>query len=220
MQLAADRFAVHDDGRAVDLATGTRVVLIVGEIQTAAEQLAWSVRCDLFQRLRHQAIAPLIDYGLLGRTERFEAWQARWYDGTRPLAARLFLKRQGEETVVHDTRSGQAVEHRLDDFELRVLGRLEQPKLPQSLATELASPLADIAAALARLAARGLLFAERGRYLSLVLPQEPPPMTFERLAPHMREAMPADDGGTPEPALVRLPRRAAPRGPGRAGLTV
>jgi len=75
MQLVADRFAMHDDGRAVDLATGMRVELKMTRVAAGAAQLHWTTRCDLFQRLHHRAIAPLLDYGLVGRFVRFEAWQ-------------------------------------------------------------------------------------------------------------------------------------------------
>jgi DNA-binding NtrC family response regulator/tetratricopeptide (TPR) repeat protein len=75
MRLTADRFVVHEDGRAVDLATGMRVVLITSRAPAPADQRAWSSRCDRFQRLHHHAIAALFDYGLCGRDERFEAWQ-------------------------------------------------------------------------------------------------------------------------------------------------
>jgi len=33
------------------------------------------IRCDLFQKLHHQAIAILLDYGLIGEARRFEAWR-------------------------------------------------------------------------------------------------------------------------------------------------
>ena len=75
MQLVADRFAMHDDERVVDLATGMRVVLKMTRVVAGAAQLQWTARCDLFQRLHHRAIAPLLDYGLVGRFVRFEAWQ-------------------------------------------------------------------------------------------------------------------------------------------------
>lgn len=72
MRLVADRFVVYEDGRAIDAATAMRVVLIVTRADRMAE---WTDRCDAMQRIRHQAIAPLIDFGPVGRSERFEAWQ-------------------------------------------------------------------------------------------------------------------------------------------------
>jgi DNA-binding NtrC family response regulator len=75
MRLVADRFVTHDDGEAIDLATGLRVQLLVSPAVSVEAQLAWSAACDWFQRLHHPAVAPLVDYGLLGRDRRFEAWQ-------------------------------------------------------------------------------------------------------------------------------------------------
>jgi DNA-binding NtrC family response regulator len=74
MQLVADRFAVEDDGRAVDLATGALVTLTVGSAGGVTEQLRWAIRCDRLRTLHHQAIAPLLDFGALGETSRLEAW--------------------------------------------------------------------------------------------------------------------------------------------------
>src|SRR5206468_297086 len=39
------------------------------------EQARWSVRCDTLQKLRHRLIAPLVDFGMLGASRRFEAWR-------------------------------------------------------------------------------------------------------------------------------------------------
>src|SRR3954468_11563162 len=74
MQLVADRFAVHEDGRAFDLATGSRVTMIVSTAGGVSEQLRWTARCDVLRTWRHHAVAPLVDFGLLGETSRFEAW--------------------------------------------------------------------------------------------------------------------------------------------------
>jgi DNA-binding NtrC family response regulator/tetratricopeptide (TPR) repeat protein len=74
MRLVADRFAVEDDGRAFDLSTGARVTLIVGSAGGVSEQLRWTARCDALYALRHHAMAPLLDYGLVADCSRFEAW--------------------------------------------------------------------------------------------------------------------------------------------------
>ena len=74
MKLVADRFVVYGDGDATDLATGLRVWLRISAAHPESD-VRWSGRCDAFVRLQHQAIAPLLDYGMLGRRERFEAWQ-------------------------------------------------------------------------------------------------------------------------------------------------
>jgi hypothetical protein len=74
MQLVADRFAVHEDGRAFDLSTGARVTLVVGSAGGISEQLRWVERCDTLRARRHPAVAPLVDFGLVGAFSRFEAW--------------------------------------------------------------------------------------------------------------------------------------------------
>ncbi|MGH9144993.1 MAG: hypothetical protein ACRD2I_27970, partial [Vicinamibacterales bacterium] len=70
----ADRFALHEDGRAFDLATGRLVTLIIGSAGGVSEQLRWVERCATLRTLRHRAMSVLIDFGLVGETSRFEAW--------------------------------------------------------------------------------------------------------------------------------------------------
>src|SRR4051812_23329418 len=60
MQLVADRFAVHEDGRAFDLATGSRVTMTVSTAGGVSEQLRWDARCEVLRTWRHQALAPLV----------------------------------------------------------------------------------------------------------------------------------------------------------------
>ena len=74
MQLVGDRFAAHDDGRVFDLSTGALVTLVIGNAGGVPEQLRWMERCAAFRTLRHPTMAPLVDYGLLGLSSRFEAW--------------------------------------------------------------------------------------------------------------------------------------------------
>ena len=74
MRLVADRFAVHEDGRAFDLATGARVTLITSSAGAVSEQLQWIECCASRRRTRHCAGPSLVDYGLLGEASRFEAW--------------------------------------------------------------------------------------------------------------------------------------------------
>jgi len=80
MQLVADRFVLEDGiehgmRRAIDLATAAHVILAIGTAGGASEQARWSGRCDWLHRLRHRAIAPLVDFGIVGETSRFEAWR-------------------------------------------------------------------------------------------------------------------------------------------------
>jgi DNA-binding NtrC family response regulator len=75
MECVADRFVETANGEVVDLATGERVLLVVMSAGGETEQRRWMVRCDLFQKLHHPAIALLVDYGLVGEGRRFEAWR-------------------------------------------------------------------------------------------------------------------------------------------------
>ena len=83
MQLVADRFVVvrsESDERlamdvAFDLATGARVVLGIGSAGGVSEQTRWTLRCDGLHRLHHRSIAPLLDFGVVGESSRFEAWR-------------------------------------------------------------------------------------------------------------------------------------------------
>jgi DNA-binding NtrC family response regulator len=74
MQLMADRFAAHEDGRVFDLSTGALVTLMIGSAGGVSEQLRWVERCDVLRTLHHPAVATLVDYGLFGASSRFEAW--------------------------------------------------------------------------------------------------------------------------------------------------
>ncbi len=119
MELVADRFVRRADGSAVDLATGLRVHLRLAAVDAALDA-RWAAECDLFARLRHPAIAPLVDYGPIGRAERFEAWQCGpVWDGSpaeanaaRSSACRFLraaaLAANDEGASVH-VRSGGAV---------------------------------------------------------------------------------------------------------------
>ena len=87
MQLVADRFAVEEDGRARDLATGAAVTLMRGSAGGISEQMRWAARCDRWQRLQHPAIAPLVAYGMAGGSSRVEAWPADPYGRARDAGA-------------------------------------------------------------------------------------------------------------------------------------
>ena len=98
MQLVADRFVLEDgveqrERRAIDLATGARVILTIGTAGGASEQTRWSVRCDWLHRLHHRAIAPLVDFGIVGETSRFEAWRCTEIWQGSPEVARAVHER-------------------------------------------------------------------------------------------------------------------------------
>jgi DNA-binding NtrC family response regulator/tetratricopeptide (TPR) repeat protein len=75
MRLLADRFLINGNDPVIDLATGASVVIIEAAAGSAPEQLQWTLRCDRWRTLQHRAIAPLLDFGLSGERDRFEAWQ-------------------------------------------------------------------------------------------------------------------------------------------------
>src|SRR5262245_42476295 len=75
MPLLADRFVMGDDRYAVDLATGSRVFVALSSAGSEREQERWALRCDTLQKLHHPSVARLIDYGVVGKSQRFEAWQ-------------------------------------------------------------------------------------------------------------------------------------------------
>jgi len=97
MRLVADRFAVDDRNVAIDLATGERAVIVIGSAGGVSDQLRWTERCQLLHAIEHRAIAPLVDFGLVGEGSRFEAWAcgALWRgsadeaDAVRARAARF-----------------------------------------------------------------------------------------------------------------------------------
>jgi DNA-binding NtrC family response regulator len=75
MECVADRFVETTNGEVVDLATGERVLLTIASAGGETDQQRWMIRCDLFQKLHHPAVAILVDYGLIGEAQRFEAWR-------------------------------------------------------------------------------------------------------------------------------------------------
>ena len=74
------RFAIIDDHRVLDLATGERVALTITKSAAPSEQRRWAVRCDGLHKLHHRSLAWLLDYGTIGESQRFEAWDCgpRW----------------------------------------------------------------------------------------------------------------------------------------------
>ncbi len=120
MQLVADRFVVEDrselrDGHAIDLATGERAVLTIGSAGGVSEQTRWTLRCDGLHRLHHRAIAPLLDFGLVGESSRFEAWRcAGTWQGSADVArgvhdrASHFLRVSGLTTTASGLESVRA----------------------------------------------------------------------------------------------------------------
>ena len=109
MHLIADRFAVDDRGFAIDLATTERVQLITSVVGGPSEQTRWAERCAWLSRAAHPSLSPLVDYGVIGETQRFEAWavQSGWHGAPSAAAtARMhvvrFLEGNGRSPVANN----------------------------------------------------------------------------------------------------------------------
>ncbi|HEV3217819.1 MAG TPA: sigma-54 dependent transcriptional regulator [Vicinamibacterales bacterium] len=99
LTLIADRFLRLADERTIDLATAERVIVRVEPAQCRAAQQEWS--SARAAQLGVAAPATLIDFGLLGCGERFEAYRAATQESQQGTAAEAAVARQAV---------GQAVE--------------------------------------------------------------------------------------------------------------
>ena len=109
---------------------------------------------------------------------KIDAWKELWHkpEGTYP---ELFLKSNGDKHVVHDTRSGKLIEHSLTGNGVRVLNFMTKPQRVVNVTDAMGhQPGFNAAKEVAELQAKGLLFQEEDRFLSLVLPREFPRLTF------------------------------------------
>jgi len=101
-------------------------------------------------------------------------WRFRYNGANSALPARLYFKESEGQTVVYDSRSGQAVEHKISEAGLQVLRSCDKAKRIAQLNAELGHlPNFDAVQEVAYLKERGLLFQEHERLLSLVLPHQP-----------------------------------------------
>lgn len=102
-------------------------------------------------------------------------WQRIWNQNQPGL----FFKENGSSTVVHDSRTGKAIEHDIGEVGRQVLAYLDdKPKDLGDLARKMGHISGfDPAREVAALQAKGLIFQEGDRYLNLVLAKEPPKMT-------------------------------------------
>ena len=136
--------------------------------------------------------------------EAHAPWARRW-DDAEPAAPKLHFEAAG---TIYDSRGPHVVRHDVGTLGRQVLEALEGPRDVKALAAALPDVAGDaVTAALGALDARGLVFEEGGRYLSLVLRGDPPEVTRDGFARRAAETPLA-------PALVRRERRArevAPR---------
>ncbi len=101
-----------------------------------------------------------------------EDWKRRSSRQDGRLPACLEIAGAEDSRIVSDTRSGELVEHRLDDLQLRILQLLDQRGLRvQDIARRLDVEAEEAQRSLDQLSRRRLLFGENQRWLSLVVRQ-------------------------------------------------
>ena len=108
--------------------------------------------------------------------ESFNVWKAFWPEGEakRP---ELYMKKDGDTTMIHDSRSGEVVEYPISDVSRQVLELLSKRQRVGNLNDELGHlPGFDALREIEILQEKGLIFNERESYLSLVLPRKLPPL--------------------------------------------
>ncbi|HYG65958.1 MAG TPA: RiPP maturation radical SAM C-methyltransferase [Thermoanaerobaculia bacterium] len=99
-----------------------------------------------------------------------QRWVQRWEGRDGALRAELRLKMDGDGAVVHDTRTGERVEHRLSALGLDVLHAARGRGLgARHLRDQMGIDEPTAVAELARLAELGLVFEEDGRFIGLVM---------------------------------------------------
>jgi ribosomal peptide maturation radical SAM protein 1 len=110
---------------------------------------------------------------------KYEIWRARWFELDGKLAPKLFFKDIGSSNIVYDSRSGVAVEHALGDTGLLFLHYLNAPRKLSDISAKFSDrQQAEVEKEIGLLDELGLIFRENDRLLSLVLPEEPPRMTY------------------------------------------
>jgi ribosomal peptide maturation radical SAM protein 1 len=107
--------------------------------------------------------------------EKIADWERLWSSRNRGCKPALYFKQIGGRNIVHDSRTGQAVEHQLEDAAVQVLRHMSGK--PQRLADLTRAfghlPGFDAEATVAFLQERGLVFQEHDRYLSLIVTASP-----------------------------------------------
>src|SRR5262245_6134142 len=110
LQLVADRFLRVSDHDAVDLATGQTVLLRVTPAETRREQLAWTA--NRASALDQHASPQLVDFGLVARNSRFEAFAVggamRASRRAEPAALRAMVN-QTMDWLEQDTASASRI---------------------------------------------------------------------------------------------------------------
>ena len=127
-----------------------------------------------------------------------QRWIQRWEGRDGAPRAELRLRTDGDGAVVHDTRTGELVEHRLSALGLDVLHAVRGRGLgARHLRDQMGVDEPVLAAELARLAELGLVFEDDGRFIGLV-------MDIESRLPdvELRDMTSVTDDARPEHAAV------------------
>jgi ribosomal peptide maturation radical SAM protein 1 len=104
--------------------------------------------------------------------ERIDAWRLLWISGKMPPS--LTVSDIEDGVLIRDSRSGEMVEYELRGNSAELLRYLAAPKAMTMIVKELAHlPNFDAQKELDVLENKILIFAEEGRFLSLVLSQQP-----------------------------------------------
>jgi magnesium-protoporphyrin IX monomethyl ester (oxidative) cyclase len=107
--------------------------------------------------------------------EKINIWLTRYYGGDQGPAPKLYLKAIDGSYVIHDSRTGEVIEHSVDEERRAVLEFLEKPRRVKELASAVPdNPAFDPEKEMAFLSERGLVFQEGDRFMSLVLSRDAP----------------------------------------------
>ena len=102
-----------------------------------------------------------------------DSWRAAWDRSGQEVKPKLFFEAAESSTVICDTRSGETLRHDLGETSIKLLQFLAERKRLDEIESALTRvPDFDVRQELSLLSERGLVFEERGRYLSLVLAED------------------------------------------------
>lgn len=106
--------------------------------------------------------------------QRVEAWNERWRNFDQDSFPKLYQYEEDGHDFVFDSRSGEIKKLAINQTEKQVLENLAVKKNMTGMQAELPSiPVDNLEKTLERLTGLGLLFDEKGTYMSLVFKSEP-----------------------------------------------
>ena len=156
-----------------------------------------------------QALARWID----PVQEQVRHWQRRWRGEDGGLLPSLHLVERHGETRLYDSRDGQAREEAVPATVATLLAHCAEPRRLETLAKELAGlPGSDLERDLSWVRERRLVFEEEEKIMSLVLPHEPPPMTYRSPGLAARRQPRAEPALPPVAPIGRTARRLVRQG--------